>query len=123
MTLNELLFEKDMADLADDFATAEKELEKDIKIRITLDKIKMFVKKWKYFTKKYDITQKRITEIEKTGKDLLKFLQKKVSNLEKVKTVSRDETEPMKDYLDGFAIDLDIHIENQKEQYKKMSRR
>ena len=123
MTLNDLLFEKDMAALASDFEKAEKELNKDINERITLDKIKEFVRKWKYFTDKFNVSKKRITEIEATGRKLLKFLQKKVDDLEAVKVFPKDEIKPMRDYLADFSNDIDMHVEIQTELYKKMNRK
>jgi len=123
MTLNDLLFEKDMATLASDFEKAEKELNKDINERITLDKIKEFVRKWKYFTDKFNVSKKRITEIEATGRKLLKFLQKKVDDLEAVKVFPKDEIKPMRDYLADFSNDIDMHVEIQTELYKKMNRK
>jgi len=123
-TLNsEALFEKEMADLQKELEQSKKELTNDIAKRITLDKIKEFMKKWKNFIDKFDISKQRITVIEQKGKAILKFLRDKVQKLEQVEAIEMDEIKPMHDYLDNFADDIMYHVEIQKEKYAIARRR
>ena len=113
----DILFEKSMKELTDDFADAKKELNVDIKVRITLDEIKKFIQKYKDFTTKFDITKKRITEIEKKGKAVVKYLQARIDKMRTVEVIKPEEVEPLQDYLDDFKIEVDVHVDIQKQKY------
>jgi len=113
----DILFEKTMKELTDDFADAKKELNVDIKVRITLDEIKKFIQKYKDFTTKFDITKKRITEIEKKGKAVVKYLQARINKMKTVEVIKSEEIEPLQDYLDDFKIEVDVHVDIQRQKY------
>lgn len=118
--LNEqILFEKDLAELQKKIELAKKELDKDLNIRIALAKIKEFVARWKDFTSKYDTSKFRISDIEQKGKNILKFLQKKINDLYNVKTVKKSDIKPLQDYLDDFRIEVEDHLDIEKKIYYK----
>jgi uncharacterized membrane protein YgaE (UPF0421/DUF939 family) len=124
MTLNELnkpiLLEKSMEELADEFALAKKELRKDVDVRITLESLKSFIKDWRDYAKNFNIQKKRITVIQEKGKELIKYLQNKINNLKKVKTIDSSEITPLQDYLDDFKIEVETHIDISTQKYTKM---
>jgi len=123
MKLNDILFEKELSDLAKEFDHAKQELKKDTNIRITLDEVKQFVRKWKNFTDKFDITKKRISIIKKTGDKLLKYLNYRIDKMEEVKTIDKSEIEPLRNYLDELKIDIESHIDIQQIKYDSTARR
>lgn len=128
MTINELnsdiLLEKDMAELALAFNDAKEELRNDVDVKITLEKIKGFVKKWEDFTENFTAAKKQITVIEDYSKKILNYLQNKINAMGKVKTVAKSEIAPLQDYLDDFKIKIEVNLDIQKRKYKAaMARR
>jgi len=113
----DILFEKSMKELTDDFAAAKKELNVDINDRITLDEVKKFIQKYKDFAETYNIKKKRITEIEKKGKAVVKYLQARIDKMRTVEVIKPEEVEPLQDYLDDFKIEVDVHVDIQKQKY------
>jgi len=114
---DEILFEADLAELTKEFEAAKKELKNDIDVKIVMDKIKKFVMRYIAFDKKFNIKKKRITEIESTAKDVLKYVKYKVGALKKVTQIDPKELEPLEDFLLDMTKDVNKHVEHQKTMY------
>lgn len=119
----DVLFEKDLADLAKDYDKAKDELYDDVNAKIVLKEITAFMKKWQFFMKKYNIKAKRITEIEMKGKMIINYLQRKINNLEKVTKIDKTKIESLQLFLDNFKSDIEAHLAAQKALYAKEGRK
>ena len=124
MKLNELIFEREMAEIAAEFNAARNELNTDINVRVVLKQVAEFIIKWRSFADKFDITNTKITQIKAAGDNIIKFIKNRIKHLQEVSQLDKVELVPLEEYLRDFQYEMEAYLAKQnKEYYAKSSHR